>query len=64
MELYNLLEGTLVNGDVPLKYMRRKTLPIKKLEEYCAKNTKQTTWLSKSNFLDDLKYLSIRLKSY
>ena len=63
MEFYSLLEGTLINGDVPLKYMRKKTLPIKKLEEYCDKKYKADYLALRIKFLDDLKYLSIKLKS-
>ena len=31
MDFYNLLEGTLVNGDIPLKYLKNKTQPLKSI---------------------------------
>ena len=52
MDFYNTLEQTLVNGDIPLKYMINKTNPVKSnfychlrnsslgFEEYCDKKHK------------------------
>ena len=46
------------------KYLKKKTQPIKKLEEYCDKKYKADYLALQIKFLDELKYLSLKLKTY
>ena len=64
MDFYNQLESTLVNGDIPLKYLKKKTQPVKKLEEYCDKKFKADYLALQIKYVDELKYTSLKLKSY
>jgi hypothetical protein len=64
MDFYNLLESTLVNGDIPLKYLKNKNVKQKKDEEYKDKKFKADYLALQIKFVDDLKYLSLNLKKY
>lgn len=52
MDFYNELEGTLVNGDIPLKYLQHKTHEIKRFEEYCDKKFKADYLALQIKFVD------------
>ena len=64
MDFYYQLEQTLVNGNIPLKYLKNKSIVQKKDEEYKDKKFKADYLALQIKFVDELKYFSLKLKNY
>eukprot|EP00347_Sterkiella_histriomuscorum_P005051 403358089 len=63
MDFYSTIEQTLVNGDIPQRYILNKTIPLKRFEDYCDKKHKADYLTLQVKFVDQLKYLSTKLKT-
>eukprot|EP00349_Pseudokeronopsis_sp_Brazil_P002352 CAMPEP_0202969598 /NCGR_PEP_ID=MMETSP1396-20130829/15404_1 /ASSEMBLY_ACC=CAM_ASM_000872 /TAXON_ID= /ORGANISM="Pseudokeronopsis sp., Strain Brazil" /LENGTH=115 /DNA_ID=CAMNT_0049697337 /DNA_START=146 /DNA_END=493 /DNA_ORIENTATION=+ len=64
LNFYHTLEATLVNGNLPLEYSSRKSMPLKSHEEYFDKKFKADYLGFQITFLDMLKRISVTLKHY